>query len=52
MKKIDIEITREEAEAYLETMEELELSPEETEDVAGGRARRRGGEGDRDNDYC
>ena len=36
VKKIDIEITREEAEAYLETMEELELSPEETEDVAGG----------------
>ena len=31
------EITREEAEAYLETMEELELSPEETEDVAGGK---------------
>ena len=37
VKKIDIEITREEAEAYLETMEELELSPKETEDVAGGR---------------
>ena len=37
VKKIDIEITREEAEAYLETMEELELSPEETEAVAGGK---------------
>ena len=40
VKKIDIEITREEAEAYLETMEELELSPEETEDVAGGSSSR------------
>ena len=52
MKKIDIEITREEAENYLDTMSELEFSPAETEEVAGGRARRRGGEGDRDNDYC
>ena len=31
------ELTREEAEAYLETMGELELSPEEREDVAGGK---------------
>ena len=49
VKKIDIEITREEAEAYLETMEELELSPEETEDVAGGRLK---GKSSCPNDSC